>query len=220
MAAAFKLARQKGLRNHAAQLRANHARAEGKHVRVVVHTAHLGGIAVRAGAAANALHLVGRDGNADARAAAQNAALAFAAHHGLRRALGKHRVVAAVRGIGAIVVIGQLHLIQQRHDFLFQRQTGVVASQCNHDKYLLHTFKIEFLLQTAAKRNGRCRELSSLPGNWSHAPAVRESAWRKLETARSRRRLCTFPGLGRSPSRSQSRSEKKWESGSEALPDS
>ena len=132
MTAARKLGFQPDLHDHAGQLAANHARAQGEHIRVVVLAAHLRGEAVGADHAADALHLVGRQGDADARAAAQDAALALAAGDSVGRLLAEDGVVAALTGIGALVLIFEVLAVEQLHDFLLERESRVVASQCNH----------------------------------------------------------------------------------------
>ena len=66
----------------------------------------------------------------------QDAAFAFSAGNGLRRALGIHGIVTAGAGVGAIVLILQTHAAQQRHNFLLQRQTRVVTGKRYHCFFL------------------------------------------------------------------------------------
>jgi hypothetical protein len=103
-----------------------------------VALAQFGAVDVRAGADASALHLARRDADADARAANQDAAVAFAGRNRLRRAVAIHGVIAGNRRVRAEILPFQSHRIQQLHHFLFEFNAGVVASQSNHEKILLY----------------------------------------------------------------------------------
>ena len=87
MAAALKLGVEERVHDLEREARAEHARAHGEDVRIVVAAGHLGGVAVAAQGGADALDLVGGDGDADAGAADEDAALALpvrdGAGHGL-----------------------------------------------------------------------------------------------------------------------------------------
>ena len=54
----------------------------------------------------------------------------------LRRALGKDGIVAAVLRVGAVVVVRQVHPLQQRDDLALERQTRVIRSKSSHVRFL------------------------------------------------------------------------------------
>ncbi len=83
----------KGIDNFKCQGGADDARAQHDHVHVVVLHALVCGVGIVAHAGANAGNLVGRDADAHARAADENAARGFAALDGQADALGKVGIV-------------------------------------------------------------------------------------------------------------------------------
>ena len=136
MAAALKVRGQEGVHDLERKPRAEHARAHSEDVRVVVAAGHLGRVAVPAQGGADALDLVGGDGDADARAADEDAALAFAARDRARHGLTVDGVVAALLAVGAEVLIGEPELVKMAHDLLLEGIAAVVTSDRNHKKYL------------------------------------------------------------------------------------
>ena len=104
MAAALKRGGEERLDHGRGQLRAREARADGHHVRVVVLAAELRLERIGAVRAADALDLVRRDGDADARRAHDDTALALSARDGARGGLAENGIVAALGGIGAAVL--------------------------------------------------------------------------------------------------------------------
>ena len=97
---------------------------------------HLGGVAVAAQGGADALDLVRGDGDADAGAADEDAALALAGRDGARNGLAIDGVVAAFLTVGAEVLIGKAQLVQMAHDLLLEGKAAVVTSDRNHIQYL------------------------------------------------------------------------------------
>ena len=73
---------QPGVGDFQSQILAHNTGADGHHVGVVVQTGHLGGPDIAQQSAADAVHLVGGDGNADAGGAQHDALLAFAGGDG------------------------------------------------------------------------------------------------------------------------------------------
>ena len=116
---------------------ARHGCAEGHHVGVVVLAGESCGHGIIEQRAADALDLVGRDGHADARRAADDAAVAFAAGDGLRGRAREVGVVAAVLGVAAEILVGKPTLVQMRHDSLLEVQCAVVTCKCDHNCFLL-----------------------------------------------------------------------------------
>ena len=111
---------------------AGHARSDGHHVGVVVLAGEPSGHHVGQKRAADALDLVGRDGNADAGRSDDDASVAFAGCNGLGRGRSKVGVVAAGFVIAAEVLIGKAPCLQMLHDGLFEIKCAVVACKCNH----------------------------------------------------------------------------------------
>ena len=120
---------QPGVHDHLGQLDPDHAGAEGQHVAVVVPAGQGCGIRLTAHGTADAPHLVGRQGNADARAADHNAQVRLAAGHALRHGLAGDGVVEALRGVGAqvlyLIAVGVLDVLFDRA-LVFQR--GMVVA--------------------------------------------------------------------------------------------
>ena len=132
MAAALEGRVQKQVHDLHGQARPDHAAAQGQDITVVVAAGHLGGEAVAAQGAADALDLVGRHGHADAGAAAEDALLRLAGGDGLRHQGRIDGVIAAGFGIGAVVGEGDAPLRQVFLDLFLEGKAPVVASQCNH----------------------------------------------------------------------------------------
>ena len=104
MAAALKRGGEERLNHGRGQLRAREARADGHHVRVVVLAAELRLERIGAVRAADALDLVRRNGDADARRAHDDTVLAFPACDGTRGGLAENGIVAALDGVSAAVL--------------------------------------------------------------------------------------------------------------------
>ena len=136
MAAAFKVCGQEGVHDLECEARAEHACTHGEDIRVVVAAGHLGGVAVPAQGGTDALDLVGGDGDADARAADEDAALAFTARDRARDGFAVDGVVAAFLAVGAEVLIGKAQLVEMAHDLLLEGIAAVVTSDRNHIQYL------------------------------------------------------------------------------------
>ena len=97
---------------------------------------HLCRVAVPAQGGADALDLVGGDGDADARAADEDAALAFPARDRARDGLTVDGVVAALITVSAEVLVGKAQLVEMAHDLLLEGIAAVVTSDRNHIQYL------------------------------------------------------------------------------------
>ena len=97
---------------------------------------HLGGVAVAAQGGADALDLVGGDGDADAGAADEDAALVLPARDGAGHGLAVDGVVAALFAVRAEVLVGKAQLVQMAHDLLLEGKAAVVTSDRNHKQYL------------------------------------------------------------------------------------
>ena len=106
--------------------------AHGQHVGVVVPAGELGGQGVAAQGAADALDLVGGDGDADAGGADDDALLTLAGGHGLGGGLAEGGVVAALGAVGAEVLTGDALGGQIGLDVLLQGIPAVVRSDCDH----------------------------------------------------------------------------------------
>ena len=109
------------------------ARAHREDVGVVVQPCRLGGKAVAAERRADAAELVGGDGNADARAADQNALFAFAGRNGFCHSLGIDGIVTARLRIGSEILYLKAALVQVLDDLRLQGKSAVVASDRNHE---------------------------------------------------------------------------------------
>ena len=120
--------------NDLLQQLADEARAEGHHVRVVVLARQAGGYRVGQQGAADAVHLVRRDGNADARRAHHDAAFTRAGRDSLGRRAGKVWIVAAVLRKRAEIHAFHTARSQMGLHGLLQRQRAVVTGNCNFHK--------------------------------------------------------------------------------------
>ena len=136
LAAARKVRGQEGVHDLEREARAEHACTHGEDVRVVVAAGHLCRVAVPAQGGADALDLVGGDGDADARAADEDAALAFTARDRAGHSLAVDGVVAALLAVGAEVLVGKAQLVEMAHDLLLEGIAAVVTSDRNHIQYL------------------------------------------------------------------------------------
>ena len=136
MAAAFKVRGQDRVHDLEREARAEHACAHGEDVRIVVAAGHLCRVAVPAQGGADALDLIGGDGDADARTADEDAALAFPTRDRARNGLAVDGVVAAFLAVRAKVLIGKAQLVQMAHDLLLEGKAAVVTSDRNHIQYL------------------------------------------------------------------------------------
>ena len=136
MAAALKLSVEERVHDLEREARAEHARAHGEDVRIVVAAGHLGGVAGAAQGGAEALDLVGGDGDADAGAADEDAALVLPARDGAGHGLAVDGVVAALFAVRAEVLVGKAQLVEMAHDLLLEGKTAVVTSDRNHKQYL------------------------------------------------------------------------------------
>ena len=77
-----------------------------------------------------------------------------------------------------------------------------------------------FLFLKLCEAGGRRGELRSLPGDFHHAPAVREKSMVKIENHKERLRdHVSFPDLGKSPNVPHREALLLRKSGSEAIPD-
>ena len=137
MAAAFKVCGEPGIDDLQGQLRPNNAGAHGHHIRIVVLAAKPGAHQVRQQRAADALDLIGRDADADARRAKDDALFTRAAGDGPGRCCAKIRVVSAIGGIGAKILAGDAPFFQMALDSQFQVQRAVVTCKCDHSFLLL-----------------------------------------------------------------------------------
>ena len=96
MAAALKLGVQKHIHNALGHIGANDASAHREHIGVVMLAAQLGGEGVTAQGTADAVDLVGRNGDADAGGADDDAVLTPAISHRLGGGFSKYRVITAL----------------------------------------------------------------------------------------------------------------------------
>ena len=131
MTAAVELLGEEGVHQTHGLLGADHAGADGEHVGVVVVAGELHGVFLGGVHTADALHAVGGQGDAEAGAADEYAALRFAVGHGLGHRMAVHGVVAALGGEGAEVddLVPQLAGVSHQHLAVFI--AGMVASKCN-----------------------------------------------------------------------------------------
>ena len=137
VAAALKRGVEEGLHNAVGHIVPNQSAAHGQHVGVVVPPGHLGGEGLAAQGAADALHLVGGDGDADARGADNDTPVARAGGHRLRSRPAEVGVVAALCGVAAEVLILQAAGVQVLHDVALEGEPSVVGTQCDHIYFLL-----------------------------------------------------------------------------------
>ena len=131
VAAALKLGVQERLDDALGQIRTRDARPEGEHVRVVVAAGHLGGQAVAAEGAADALDLVRGDGDADAGRADDDAAVTLAGGDAAGDLLAVDGIVDALRAVAAEVLIVDLVLLEPDQDVLLEQVAAVVAADRN-----------------------------------------------------------------------------------------
>ena len=132
VAAALKFRVEEGVQDPVGHVVPDHPAAHGQHVGVVVPPGHLGGQGLAAQGAADTLHLVGGDGDADAGGADDDAPVTFAGGHRLRRGPAEVGVVAALIGIAAEVVIRQSAGVQVLHHVALEGEPSVVTAQCDH----------------------------------------------------------------------------------------
>ena len=135
MAAAFKRGGEEGLDHNRSQLGAREARADGHHVGVVVLAAELRFERIGTVRAADAVHLVRRDGDADTGRADDDAVLTLPACHGTRGSLAEDGIVAALSGVGAAVLDLVAQPLQLLFDVFLHSVSAVVTAQCD-----LHNF--------------------------------------------------------------------------------
>ena len=112
----------------------NNTGADGHHVGVVMLTGHTGGHHIAQQRAADALDLVGGDGNTDAGGAKDDALVTFAACYGLGGRSGKVGIVAAIQSISAEVDDFVTLLFQVGNHQILQFQCAVIATNRNFHK--------------------------------------------------------------------------------------
>ena len=134
MAAALKLRGQEYLHHPLSHVFAGEAGADGHDVGVVVAAGHLRLQAVGAVGAADALDLIGGNGNADAGGADHDAAVALALRHGTGGGSAEIRIVAALQRVAAEILIFMAQLFQDLDDMLLQLIAAVVTAQCDFHK--------------------------------------------------------------------------------------
>ncbi len=96
MATALKFRGQKHINHTLCQTHAHNTSTKSQHIGIVVTTGHFGHIGVGAKGTTNASYLVGRDGNANATGANDDALFAGAVGHSFSGGLAKDGVVTAV----------------------------------------------------------------------------------------------------------------------------
>ncbi len=133
---------QEGVDDHQSQALAHDPRPHGEDVGVVMLPRGFGGEAVPAEGAADAADLVGRDGDADAGAADEDAALAFARGNGLRDRLAVDGIVAGGVRVGPEILIGKAPLLEVGDDRLLESVAAVIAADGNHSS-ILRTERLE-----------------------------------------------------------------------------
>lgn len=106
--------------------------AQGHHIGVVVLPGQARAHVVVEQGAADALHFVGGDGDADARGAADDAGFTFPGSHCPGRGGPKVGIVAAVLGVGAEILADQPLPFQMGFDRFLELQCAVVTCQCDH----------------------------------------------------------------------------------------
>ena len=107
-------------------------RAQSKHVGVVVQTGGFGREAIPAQRAADAGHLVGGDGDADAGATDDDAFFALARCHGMGHRLAIDGVIHRSGRITAEVPVFQSALPQVSQNLLLEFVSAVVAGDGDH----------------------------------------------------------------------------------------
>ena len=112
MPAAFVFAFQPAFYNHQPKVFADYAGAEGEHICIVVLPGKQRGITVGADHAADALDLVRRDRNSNPGSAADDPLFTFAARNRIGGLQGVFRIVAALSGIGAVITVFQMQLVE------------------------------------------------------------------------------------------------------------
>lgn len=137
VAAAFKFSGQENIHNPLGQHGPGDARPQGQHIGVVVPAGELGGEHVTAQGAADAVHLVGRDGDADSGSADNDALFAPALRHRLGGGLAEDGVVAAVDAVGAEVLAGNSLSGQIGLEVLLELVAAVVRRNGDHKQFLL-----------------------------------------------------------------------------------
>ena len=132
VAAALKLGGEEGVHNPLGQIVPDDPGAQRQHIGVVVAAAQLGGQGLAAQGAADALYLVGRDGDADAGGTDDNAFFALAGGYRLSGGAAENGVVAALGAVRAEVLAGDALGGELGLDVLLQRVAAVVRRDCNH----------------------------------------------------------------------------------------
>ena len=137
MAAALKLGGQEHLHHALRHVLTGKARADGHHVGIIVAAGHLRLQAVGAVGAADALDLVGSDGNADAGGADHNTAVALALSHSTGSGSAEIRIIAALQRVAAKILVLIAQLFQGLHDKLLQLVAAVITAQCDFHSHFL-----------------------------------------------------------------------------------
>ena len=137
MTAALKLRVQKDVYDPLRHVGTDHPGAHGQHIGVVVAAGELGGEGIAAQGAADAVDLVGGDGDADAGGADDDAPVTAAVGHRLGGRLAEDGVVAALLTVTAAVqdveaLGGEIGL-----DMLLEAVAAVVRRNGNHSLLLL-----------------------------------------------------------------------------------
>lgn len=141
--------------------------AEAEHIRIIVQPRIFRAKIIGAARRTDSLHFIRRDGDADARAAAEDAFLTGAAGHSARSLCGDWGVIDRFCGICAEILVGNAPLLQMLFDGFFELISAVVGSKCDHVKILpiIHYFVfflIHALPEVDASRKGRARPRESL----------------------------------------------------------
>jgi hypothetical protein len=129
VAAALVLGIEPGPENEAGQAGADHLRAEGEDVAVVVLAREGGGVGLTAVDGADAGQLVGSDGHAHAGAADEQSAGRDAALNDTGDFFGKARVVRAVAAVGAVVFKSHAALGEVGFEGFFEVVADVVGAE-------------------------------------------------------------------------------------------
>ena len=115
-------------------LSADHASAQRQDVGIVVMPGKLHRVFLGSVDAADAGNAVGRQGNAKARAAHQNAPIRLAIGHSRAHGVTVHGIIAAFLGEGSVINHLMTQLPGMSHQHLPVFVPGVVAAECNFHK--------------------------------------------------------------------------------------
>ena len=141
---------QPGIRDLQSQHFTHHTGTHGHHVGVVMLPGQAGRHQITQQGAADALDLIGSDGNTDAGGAKDDTLLKLAGGNCLGSGAYEIRIVAGSGGVGAEIFDSVALTFQVRNQLVLQIQSTVVTGNCN-----FHNMKSPFGKYTIKQPNRR-----------------------------------------------------------------